>query len=247
MGGITLAGRRWGPSVAGWLSAFPVVTAPILFFVSLEQGVAFGAQAAAATVSAIFAHMAFGLGYAWCGVRASWPVSLLAGLVGYGLSLMLVGAWAPSLAAALMGVLPVLLVARRCYPKALLATAGEVALPKSVAWPGVEIVMRMVAGACLVMVVTLSAQGLGPHWAGLLSMFPVMGVVLAVFSHRQSGAAFTVHLLRNMVWGYFAFATFCTSLALGMSAWGLWPGFALAVALSLAVQGLTLALMRRAG
>jgi hypothetical protein len=28
---VTLAGRRWGPAVAGWLSAFPIVAGPILF------------------------------------------------------------------------------------------------------------------------------------------------------------------------------------------------------------------------
>ena len=29
--GITLAARRWGPAVGGLLSAFPVISAPILF------------------------------------------------------------------------------------------------------------------------------------------------------------------------------------------------------------------------
>jgi hypothetical protein len=35
---VTLAGRRWGPAVAGWLSAFPIVARPILFALTLEQG-----------------------------------------------------------------------------------------------------------------------------------------------------------------------------------------------------------------
>ena len=26
---VTLAGRRWGPDVAGWLSAFPILSGPI--------------------------------------------------------------------------------------------------------------------------------------------------------------------------------------------------------------------------
>jgi hypothetical protein len=38
---VTLAGRRWGPAVAGWLSAFPIVAGPILFALTLEQGAAF--------------------------------------------------------------------------------------------------------------------------------------------------------------------------------------------------------------
>ncbi|RON08058.1 hypothetical protein BK659_17630 [Pseudomonas brassicacearum] len=35
---ISLAGKRWGPSVAGWLSGLPVVVGPILFFLAVEQG-----------------------------------------------------------------------------------------------------------------------------------------------------------------------------------------------------------------
>ena len=41
---ISLAGKRWGPSVAGWLSGLPVVVGPILFFLAIEQGQLFAAQ-----------------------------------------------------------------------------------------------------------------------------------------------------------------------------------------------------------
>ena len=40
---VTLVGRRWGPGVAGWMSAFPIVSGPILLTVTLEQGAAFAA------------------------------------------------------------------------------------------------------------------------------------------------------------------------------------------------------------
>jgi len=76
-------------------------------------------------------------------------------------------------------------------------------------------------------------------------MFPVLGVVLAVFSHRQSGAGFTVALLRNMVWGYFAFGTFCVLLASGLREHGVGLSFAIAVAGALFVQGATLVAIRR--
>ena len=38
--GVTLAGRRWGPAVAGWLSAFPVVAGPILLVMALALYIA---------------------------------------------------------------------------------------------------------------------------------------------------------------------------------------------------------------
>ncbi|QAY92927.1 hypothetical protein CUN63_24935, partial [Pseudomonas sp. ACM7] len=52
---ISLAGKRWGPSVAGWLSGLPVVVGPILFFLAIEQGQVFAAQSATAALSAMFA------------------------------------------------------------------------------------------------------------------------------------------------------------------------------------------------
>jgi len=70
IGGVTLVGRRWGPSVAGWLSAFPVVSAPILFFIALEQGSSFAANAAAATLSAVLAILVFGQLRAFHGASA---------------------------------------------------------------------------------------------------------------------------------------------------------------------------------
>jgi hypothetical protein len=59
--GVTLAGRRWGPAVAGWLSAFPVVAGPILLFMALEHGPTFAATAAIGTLSAVLAILAFGV------------------------------------------------------------------------------------------------------------------------------------------------------------------------------------------
>ena len=44
---VTLAGRRWGQRVAGWLGSFPIVAGPILLILTLENGVAFGVAAAA--------------------------------------------------------------------------------------------------------------------------------------------------------------------------------------------------------
>ena len=66
---VTLAGRRWGPAVAGWLSAFPIVAGPILLAISLEQGAAFAAAAAEGTLMAVLAIIVFSLTYAWASGR----------------------------------------------------------------------------------------------------------------------------------------------------------------------------------
>jgi hypothetical protein len=77
--GVTLAGGRWGPSVAGWLSAFPIVAGPILFTLNLEQGAAFAAHAAQGTLLAVVAILVFSFAHAGSG-RGS-AVALLRGMV----------------------------------------------------------------------------------------------------------------------------------------------------------------------
>lgn len=49
---VTLAGRKWGSSIAGLLGALPAVAGPIIIFIAIEQGNAFAALTAKLTVSA---------------------------------------------------------------------------------------------------------------------------------------------------------------------------------------------------
>ena len=83
---VTLAGRRWGPAVAGWLSAFPIVAAPILLTLALEQGAPFAAGAAEGTLAAVIATLAFCLAYAWACGRFGVAGSMLLALSGWGLA-----------------------------------------------------------------------------------------------------------------------------------------------------------------
>jgi hypothetical protein len=61
--GVSLAARRWGPQIGGLLAGFPVVTGPILFFLSVEQGSEFAARAAQGSLLAVIACIAFGVAY----------------------------------------------------------------------------------------------------------------------------------------------------------------------------------------
>src|SRR6266403_1907809 len=46
IGTATLAGRRWGQSVGGWLVGLPLTTGPVAFFIALDHGTAFAVAAA---------------------------------------------------------------------------------------------------------------------------------------------------------------------------------------------------------
>lgn len=238
IGGITLAGRRWGPGVAGWLSGFPVVTGPILLFIGIEQGGAFASATSAAALAGGIAWVGFALGYAWTALRMPWYFCLLVALLCWlaaGVLLVLV---APPFA----WVVALLFVAIACVPF-LLPRSSEPGRGQKTS--NAELVSRMAAGGFLTLFATWASPLLGPDYSGLLAVFPVMGIVLAAFSHRVSGTPYTIRLLRGMAMGFYAFTSFCLVVALAVPRIGVTAGFAAALLSSLAVHCCTLWLMRR--
>ncbi len=229
---ITLAGRRWGPAMAGWISGFPVVAGPALLFIALDQGAAFAAQAAHVTLMAVMANVAFGVTYAWMATRHRWPLCAAAGVLAFALvGWALVSLRPPAWVALLVGLLGLQLAAR-AMPRVAFVNPGGVASR----W---ELPVRCAAAGVLVATVTWSAAELGPVGSGMLTIFPVMGMVLGVFSHRAWGGQGAIHLLTGMVKGLYAFVVFCFALALALTAMGTPAAFGLALAAALVVQWLT--------
>jgi hypothetical protein len=238
IGAITLAGRRWGPAVAGWLSGFPIVTGPILLFVALEQGPRFAAVTAAGALSGGLAWMAFALSYAWAATRLPWGWTLPIGLAAYLLVGMALVWSALPFALVVVLVIGAVVLAPSIFPP--LAQSSGVPRPAPI-----EIYARMLAGGALTVTVTRLSPMLGPKFSGLFAVFPVMGIVLAAFSHRASGSVFTIRLLRGMVSGFYAFTAFCLMLALLLDRLGTAAGFLLALGCSLAVHLSVLRFLRR--
>lgn len=238
---VTLAGRRWGPAVAGWLSAFPVVSGPILLFMSLEQGAGFAATAATGTLTAVLANLAFGIGYARAAsLRHPWPISLAVGWAAYALVVTALSTTALPIAHAAILVPIALGLAPYVYPSP--SATHQPSAPKHAKG---DLWLRMLSGALLTGTVTHLAFSIGPTLSGMLAMFPVMGSVLAVFTHRHEGAAATIRLLKGMVLGYYAFSAFCLALALTLPSWSLASSFMAALAIALSIQVISrLALQR---
>lgn len=224
---VTLAGRRWGPLVAGWLSAFPIVAGPILLVIALEQGSDFAAAAGANTLLAVLAILAFSIAYARC-AHLGMPRAMTAALLAWALAVLVLQAITLPLWAGFAVVLLALPAAPRLFgPARDGAPAGK---------PANDLPWRMLAGAVLALSVTHAAAGLGPRLSGLFAMFPVMSTVLVGFSHRASGPGFAVALLRGMVNGYYAFAVFCLVLSLLLRAQPVGVAFLLATGAALCVQ-----------
>jgi hypothetical protein len=229
IGAVTLAGVRWGPGIAGWLSGFPIVLGPILFFIALDQGPEFGSTAALGTLLGIPGLLAFNAAYAQAATKTSWPLSLLYALLSYGATVYLMILLSPPLWFRVVLAIVVLSFGSRLFPQ-LPATRT----PVGQSTPRLEIVFRMLAAAGLVLVVTYFAANLGPQLSGVLAVFPLISIVLAPFSHHYSGAGFVTHLLKGVIFGWYALVVFCLLLYL------LLPRGGVAVAFTAAVGGAVL-------
>jgi hypothetical protein len=226
---LSLAGRRWGPAVAGWLAGLPVLTGPILFLLALEMGPGFAAAAATVSLSAVAGAVAFILTYARVCVRGSPARSLLYSLASWSCVALLLTRLPPDNSVSLGIALLALLIAPKLFPR----IAGPLLAATLPRW---ELPLRMLAGAAITLAVTSLAAAIGPSWSGMFAVFPVITIVLSVFSHRTSGPAFAATLLRAMIWGLYALTSFCFALAILLPQQGVAVSFAAASAVALAVQ-----------
>lgn len=160
---LTVAGRVWGPSVAGWLAGLPVVAGPIVLLLALERGPAFAAQASAASIAAIAASEAFNFAYAWTCRRSAWPLALMAGMLGWaGVAMLLT-----HLPGGLIWAVAAGCVAVAISQSGLPRVAGHV--PAARVALG-DLVLRMLAGTLLTVAVTTLSASMGATWSGLLSV-----------------------------------------------------------------------------
>lgn len=237
---VSMSGTWWGPSIAGWLAGLPVVAGPILLLLALEHGAAFGVQAALLSLAAILASEAFNFTYAWtCRARA-WPLALAAGLLVWALAATALSRLPGTPLAALVAALAAIAFGQAFLPR---GAAGAANLPLTRR----DLAGRMLAGALLTLAVTALSSCAGPAWSGLLAVFPLLGSVLAVCSHRAHGADFAIALLRGMVLGRFSFVAFCLVLAHALPRWPIPFAFGSACAAAMLVQWATRRLARAAG
>ena len=78
----SLASRRWGPAVGGWLVALPLTSGPIAFLLALDHGPGFAAAVVTGSLVGALAEVAFCLAYAVLAGRW-WPLALLGAALAY--------------------------------------------------------------------------------------------------------------------------------------------------------------------
>ena len=240
VGAASLAGRRWGSAVGGWLIGIPFTSAPIAFFLALSPGPRFAATAAAGTMAGAMSQAAFCLAYAWSAQRQGWTLCLVVAIAAYVAATVVLNLlFLPPLASFVVVIL-VLVVSLFLMP-------GQRARPgPPIEFPRWDIPARMIVATGFVILLTAAAPLLGARLAGLLAPFPLYGSVLAGFAHRIQGGEPAIGVLRGLLLGLFAFASFFLVLALLLPE-GLALAFASAIIAAMLVQGASLVTGRRLG
>lgn len=238
IGSVSLAGRRWGPIISGWFIAFPLTSGPIVFFLALEQGDAFASRAAQGTMMGLISVAAFCLVYSSLAFRLAWFQCFLASCLTFFASTLVLELISIPPMLVFPVVICVLALVSICLPRrSHLESHFDFSL-----W---DIPLRMVAATILVVLLTESAELLGPRLSGLLTPFPLFTSVLAIFTHRTQGADSVAQLLRGLLVGLFTFAIFFLVVMLTLENSGLITSFAIASLVSISFHGATLVLLRR--
>jgi len=239
IGAVSIAGRRWGPGVSGWLVGFPLTSGPIAFILALEHGVEFAAAAAAGSMAGASAQAAFCVAYGRSAGRWHWGPALLAGFLAF-------AAAAVALRSLTLPVVPLALAVVVALVAALRLMPADGRARRAATLPRWDLPARVVVTTAVVLVLTGVAHVLGPQLTGLLATFPLYGAILAGFAHHLQGPGPAIRVLRGLLLGLFAFAGFFFVLAMLLERVGIAGGFAAAIAAVLALQGGALWALRRA-
>lgn len=233
------ASKRWGHAIGGWIVALPLTAGPVVFFLALEHGREFAALAAVGCLAGALAEAGFCLGYGWCARQFPWPLSFLTGTLAFGV--IAVGLKQFDLRLTLL------------CPVVVLALVTALALmPRGSAGPGEgrrrswDVPVRMAIATGVVVLLTASANAVGPTLSGVFATFPIYAATLTTFAHHLEGWRAGVQVLRGLLYGLFGFAAFFTILATVIGRSSIAVSFLAAISIGLAVQVGSLRVLQRA-
>ena len=201
IGMVTLAGRKWGPTVSGLLMGLPLTSAPISVFLAIQYGAAFAARSAPGNLAGQASVCIFCLAYSLSAQKLGWIPCTFLSLFSFLVSTYIWNQITLTLlpAVAILGI--VICLVLWLMPKGT-ATIMPISPPR---W---DLPARMLLAAAFVIALTTFANTLGPHLSGLIAPFPVFGTIITAFTHRQQGPVAAARLLRGIVFGSLAYTAF---------------------------------------
>ena len=238
IGSASLAGRRWGEGLSGWLVGLPFTSGPVVLFLAIDHGRDFAAATAVGSLTGTAAQAAFSLAYGWTCARWGWGGALAAGTAAFAVAAMALQRLGLPLVAVLALVVASLVATLSLMPRG----GGRAPATRPSRW---DLPARMAVATSIVLGLTALAPALGARLSGLLATFPVYAGILTVFAQRSAGAGAGIEVLRGLLFGLFAFGGFFFVVALLIGPAGVGPAFAAAIVVALALQGASLWALRR--
>jgi len=227
----SLAARRWGHAVSGYLGGLPLIGGPITLYLALDHGGEFAARSALVTLAAVVGQAGHLLAFAWVG-RARGP---LAGLAAGWAAYFAIASAAGALPLTPLGGLALaaggLAAAQRFLPRARSATAVP-------AVPPVELWLRLAAALGLAAAILFGAAALGPTVSGILLSLPVTGSILPPFTLHVYGPDALARLQRGFVTGLTGFTAFFFVVSAALVPFGTAAAFGAATLAAMAAVAL---------
>jgi hypothetical protein len=239
IGSASLAGRKWGPAVSGWIVGMTLTSGPVIFFVTLSNGKAFAATAALGVLSGGLSLVAYALTYSWLAVKFHWQVAIAGSLLVFSLNTLFLQNFTFPLLPVFVLVCAALVIGLRLMPKDEIEKEAE---NKPGPW---DIPARIFIGTSFILLLTGIAPYIGSRLTGLLTTIPLYVTILTIFAHRNQGPAAAAHVLRGLLYGMFAFTGFFITLNLVLERVSLAAAFGAAILSALVIQGTSLFILRQ--
>ena len=206
VGLASLAARRWGNTVAGLITGFPLMTAPISIFLTIEQGAEFTVSASIGILIALVGIAVYALGYVVAARFTAWPFAIAFAYAAFFATSWLVAPYLTTHAAAALAAYAAIFLSILLMPRNRAAGA-----PMQV--PFWEIWLRMASTAAMIALVTAIARMVGPTWTGIIATIPVMATIMVTFTHGRFGHRPATVFMRSMMLSMISFATFFVIVA----------------------------------
>ena len=197
--GLSLLAEHVSARLAGILAGYPHGIAIVIYFLGLEQGVVFAAQASVYAIAGLAANVLMVYGYyLLCRTRHKKNLILATGgSIGVFLltSLMLRQFEFNQFIAATISVAMIMLVA------VLLRKVDNIRVSAGIKTSLADLISRAFISALIVLAVTETAHLIGPDWSGLLAGFPVVTFPLLIIIHYRHGSKPLATIVKNYPYG----------------------------------------------
>lgn len=238
--GLSLVAERVSPKVAGVLSGYPLGSAIALFFIGLEQGQAFAAEAAVSTLAGFSASLVLVGSYYLASSRLvpllvasqgrsrlNLPIAAVVGVLAFLLASALLQQLRLGLISGIVTTLIAIFLSARWF--AHIENVAPLKTQRPSRW---VLPIRALMAAATVLLITGLAELIGPAWSGLLSAFPITLFPFMLIMHYSYGPAVVYTVIRNYPMGLGALLCYILTVALTYPDWGVpWGtafGFAVA-------------------